>query len=63
VAINGCIQIPAPLWDALVAAGTVEAKATAALVMTRRSSVQIRPPQPQDIGWLGEMPNHPFVAR
>jgi hypothetical protein len=34
VAINGCIQIPAPLWDALVAAGTVEAKATAALVMT-----------------------------
>ena len=33
VAITVCIQIPAPLWDALVSAGTVEAKATVELVM------------------------------
>ena len=34
VAVTGCIDIPAPLWDALVAAGLVEAKATVELVMT-----------------------------
>jgi hypothetical protein len=34
VEIAGCIDIPAPLWDDLVAAGTVEVKATVELVMT-----------------------------
>ena len=33
VALDVCVQIPAPLWDALVSAGTVEAKATVELVM------------------------------
>ncbi len=44
VAIGACIDIPAPLWAALVAAvgagGTVEAKATVELVMTDGAGVE-----------------------